>query len=192
METRRRASSLVGHLPQETQQEQSDKVVSEYTNASWVHMKGAWLIHGFVICMLLLLLNSITVLTPEMCWTLTNVSYVVGSFIIFHYVTGVPFDFNVNASGVLDDLTLWEQIDNGDQYTPTKKFLVGVPIILFLISTHFTHYDLTMFIINLGACLLAVIPKLPQSHRLRFLVHDEGVPSQTPSFVHLPIEDRDK
>lgn len=77
---------------------------------------------------------------------------------MFHYVRGVPFEFN---AGAYDNLNLWEQIDNGDQYTPAKKFLLSVPIVLFLLSTHYTHYDLTYFTINILAVLGVVIPKLP-------------------------------
>ena len=77
---------------------------------------------------------------------------------MFHYVRGVPFDFN---SGAYDNLNMWEQIDNGDQYTPAKKFLLMVPIGLFLISTHYTRYDLTYFIINTLATLAVLIPNLP-------------------------------
>jgi hypothetical protein len=81
-----------------------------------------------------------------------------GSYIMFHYVRGVPFEFN---SGAFDNLNMWEQIDNGAQYTPTKKFLLSVPIMLFLLSTHYTHYDLAYFIINFLAVLAVIIPKLP-------------------------------
>ena len=77
---------------------------------------------------------------------------------MFHWVRGVPFDFN---AGAYDNLNMWEQIDNGDQYTPAKKFLLSVPIVLFLISTHYTHYDLTFFLINFMATIAVVIPKLP-------------------------------
>lgn len=51
------------------------------------------------------------------------------SYIIFHYVTGVPFDMT-NNSGVYDNLTLWEQIDSGAHYTPAKKWLTSMPILL--------------------------------------------------------------
>lgn len=51
---------------------------------------------------------------------------------MFHYVTGIPFEFN---AGAYDNLNMWEQIDNGDQYTPTKKFLLGVPIGLYVAFT---------------------------------------------------------
>ena len=80
------------------------------------------------------------------------------SYLMFHWVRGVPFEFN---AGAYDNLNMWEQIDNGDQYTPAKKFLLSVPIVLFLLSTHYTHYDLTYFTINFLAVLAVVIPKLP-------------------------------
>jgi hypothetical protein len=77
---------------------------------------------------------------------------------MFHWVRGIPFDFN---AGAYDNLNMWEQIDNGDQYTPAKKYLLSVPIILFLVSTHYTHYDLRTFLLNLVATVLVIIPKLP-------------------------------
>jgi hypothetical protein len=97
-------------------------------------------------------------MTQEMSWTFTNITYIIGSYIMFHYVRGIPFDFN---SGAFDNLNMWEQIDNGDQYTPAKKFLATVPVVLFLLSTHYTHYDLAYFVINFIALLCVIIPKLP-------------------------------
>lgn len=81
-----------------------------------------------------------------------------GSFMMFHWVRGVPFDSN---SGAYDNLNMWEQMDDGDQYTPAKKWLLIMPIALFLISTHYTHYDIATFMINFLATLAVVIPKLP-------------------------------
>ena len=97
-------------------------------------------------------------MTQEVSWTLVNITYMTGSYLMFHWVRGVPFEFN---SGAYDHLNMWEQIDNGHQYTPAKKFLLTVPIVLFLLSTHYTHYDLTYFIINFLALMAVVIPKLP-------------------------------
>lgn len=77
---------------------------------------------------------------------------------MFHWVRGIPFDFN---AGAYDNLNMWEQIDNGDQYTPAKKYLMSVPIVLFLFSTHYTHYDLRTFCLNLVATILVTLPKLP-------------------------------
>jgi hypothetical protein len=108
--------------------------------------------------MLKIVYDIIPGISQEMSWTLTNITYMVGSYIMFHWVRGIPFDFN---AGAYDNLNMWEQIDNGDQYTPAKKWLLAVPIGLFLVSTHYTHYDLWYFCINLIATICVVIPKLP-------------------------------
>ena len=88
-----------------------------------------------------------------------------GSYLMFHYVRGVPFEFN---AGAYDNLNMWEQIDNGDQYTPAKKFLLSVPIVLFLLSTHYTNYETSYFTINFLAVLGVVIPKLPSVSSIPF------------------------
>jgi hypothetical protein len=119
---------------------------------------GAWTIHLVLIAALKILFDIIPGVSQETSWTLTNISYMFGSFLMFHWVRGVPFEFN---AGAYDNLNMWEQIDNGAQYTPAKKFLLSVPIVLFLLSTHYTHYDLTYFTINFLAVLGVVIPKLP-------------------------------
>lgn len=54
------------------------------------------------------------------------------TYLMFHFVEGVPFESN---SGVYDRLTLWEQIDGGAQYTPAKKWLTSLPIILYVVLT---------------------------------------------------------
>lgn len=120
--------------------------------------KGAWTIHFVLIAALKVLFDIIPGVSQETSWTLTNISYMFGSFLMFHWVRGVPFEFN---AGAYDNLNMWEQIDDGAQYTPAKKFLLSVPIVLFLLSTHYTHYDLTYFTINFLAVLGVVIPKLP-------------------------------
>lgn len=122
------------------------------------HPAGAWTIHIVLIICLKIFYDIIPGVSQETSWTLTNISYMFGSYLMFHWVQGVPFDFN---AGAYDNLNMWEQIDNGDQYTPAKKFLLSVPIVLFLLSTHYTHYDLTYFTINFLAVLGVVIPKLP-------------------------------
>lgn len=113
-------------------------------------------------------------MTQEISWTLVNITYMTGSYLMFHWVRGVPFEFN---AGAYDHLNMWEQIDNGDQYTPAKKFLLTVPIVLFLLSTHYTHYDLTYFIINFLALMAVVLPKLPfvsrASNSMKFIANSD-------------------
>lgn len=119
---------------------------------------GAWAIHIVLIVALKILFSIIPGIQRDTSWTLTNLTYMFGSYLMFHWVRGIPFEFN---AGAYDNLNMWEQMDNGDQFTPTKKFLLTVPICLFLASTHYTHYDLTYFTINVMALLGVIVPKLP-------------------------------
>ena len=57
---------------------------------------------------------------------------------MFHYVTGIPFGNELTA-GAYDDLTMWEQIDGGAQYTPAKKWLFTVPVGLCVSSIQLWH-----------------------------------------------------
>jgi hypothetical protein len=146
------------HEPPEDLEQLSDQKANPNLNANWVNMKGAWMIHVVIILLLKILYDIVPSISQETSWTMTNISYMFGSYLMFHYVRGVPFEFN---AGAYDNLNMWEQIDNGDQYTPAKKFLLSVPICLFLVSTHYTHYDLTYFMINFMATVMVVVPKLP-------------------------------
>ena len=149
---------------------------------------GAWAIHFVLIFIGKILFDIIPGMSQETSWTLVNLSYMAGSYLMFHYVRGVPFDFNSSA---YDNLDMWEQIDNGDQYTPAKKFLLFVPIALFLVSTHYTHYDSTYFIVNCLATIAVVIPKLPSvsSHEIdhtRMLIIDSYTVYEFPFSTLLP------
>ncbi|EGS18487.1 uncharacterized protein CTHT_0050890 [Thermochaetoides thermophila DSM 1495] len=176
---RRRSSSIlqVYHEPLEPIEQLNDQSTLPNLNANWVNAKGAWTIHIVIIVLLKIFYDSIPGVSQETSWTLTNITYMVGSYIMFHYVRGVPFDSN---GGAFDNLNMWEQIDDGAQYTPAKKFLLSVPIVLFLLSTHYTHYDMAYFTINFLAVLAVVIPKLPFSHRMRVGIFTEP-PEETDS-----------
>ena len=47
---------------------------------------------------------------------------------LLHIVKGTPW--NPNDQGEARMLTQWEQLDHGQQFTGTKKFLMVVPIVL--------------------------------------------------------------
>ncbi|KAI9297256.1 ORMDL-domain-containing protein [Neoconidiobolus thromboides FSU 785] len=133
-------------------------------NSSWTNYRGAWTVHFAVILALKVIYSCIPIISKELSWTLTNVTYNFLSFWIFHTMTGIPFQFN---QGAYDHLTLWEQIDNEAQYTATKKYLTALPIALFILSTHFSRYDLAMFSVNLLFLLITLIAKLPSMHKVR-------------------------
>lgn len=44
--------------------------------------------------------------------------------------------------------THWEQIDYGQQFTSSRKFLTAIPIILFLLTCMYTKNDTDHFIAN--------------------------------------------
>lgn len=45
----------------------------------------------------------------------------------FHWKKGTPF---ADDQGIYNRLTWWEQMDNGKQLTPNRKFLTVVPVVL--------------------------------------------------------------
>lgn len=49
-------------------------------------------------------------------------------FVLLHIVKGTPWE--ANDQGEARSLTQWEQLDYGEQFTSTKKFLTVVPVIL--------------------------------------------------------------
>ncbi|KAF8165626.1 ORMDL family-domain-containing protein [Crassisporium funariophilum] len=154
-------------------------------NADWVNVKGAWLIHVVLIIFGKIIIDTMPGMTQQISWTLVNLFYLAVTYLMFHWVTGIPFENDLHG-GAYDDLTLWEQIDDGAQYTPAKKWLFSVPITLFLASTHYTNYNPWLFAVNLSALIFVIIPKLPQLHRqrVRFLADNaSGMATPlTPSF----------
>ncbi|KND03857.1 uncharacterized protein SPPG_01311 [Spizellomyces punctatus DAOM BR117] len=140
-------------------------------NSTWVNLRGSWLTNILIMVLLRLGMAIVPGISSEASWTLTNLVYNASTFVMFHWVTGIPFDLNQNE---YEGLTLWEQIDNGEQFTPTKKYLTALPIILFLLSTHYTHYDFPTFMINLASLLVVLVAKLPSMHKVRIFGINKG------------------
>ncbi|KAF9442544.1 Orm1 type endoplasmic reticulum protein [Macrolepiota fuliginosa MF-IS2] len=177
LRARARSSSIVKveEVKDRSAEDVTDRDAYLNINANWVNAKGAWLIHVVLILTAKVIIDTIPGMTHEISWTLVNLIYLTLSYVMFHGVTGIPFGSDLH-SGAYDDLTLWEQIDDGAQYTPAKKWLFCLPIGVFLASTHYTHYNPWLFAINLSALILVLIPKLPQFHRqrVRFMTHGSG------------------
>ncbi|CAI4048234.1 hypothetical protein SUVZ_12G3740 [Saccharomyces uvarum] len=165
---RRRSSSVISHVEPETFEDENDQQMLPNMNATWVDQRGAWLIHIVVIVLLRLFYSLFPGSTPKWTWTLTNMTYIIGFYIMFHLVKGTPFEFN---GGAYDNLTMWEQINDETLYTPTRKFLLIVPIVLFLISNQYYRNDITLFLSNLLVTVfVGVVPKLGITHRLRISI----------------------
>ncbi|KAH9927087.1 Orm1 type endoplasmic reticulum protein [Epithele typhae] len=186
---RERKGSIVKveKLGEESQADVLDQGMYDNLNAEWVNRKGAWLIHFVLIAVGKIVIDTIPGMPQEVSWTLVNLIYLGFSYLMFHYVTGIPFHSDLHG-GVYDNMTLWEQIDNGAQYTPAKKWLFIVPITVFLASTHYTHYDPWLFAVNLSALVFVLIPKLPAFHRyrVRFMVPEDASGLGTPLTSSFP------
>lgn len=174
--TRTRSGSLlkVEQVGEGSAEQDLDQNLYVNINADWVNMKGAWLVHPMLVFCGKIVIDTVPGMNQEISWTLTNLLYLLFSYFVFHWATGIPFQSDLHG-GAYDELTLWEQIDGGAQYTPTKKWLITFPIILFLLSTHYTHYDPWLFTMNLIALVALLIPRLPQLHRqrVRFLAEEQ-------------------
>ena len=106
---------------------------------------------------------------------------------MFHWQKGVPYgDVVDKQQGKFDRLTMWEQMDLGVQFTPTRKFFTIVPIVLyarttdprlphaltprtsFIVTTHYNEFQNPMiFWVNFAFFLLLIVSKLPSMHRVR-------------------------
>lgn len=176
---RRRSSSILSHVEQETFEDENDQHILSNMNATWMDQPGAWIIHVVVILLLAGSFKVVPGMSTKDAWTLTNTTYVVGSYVMFHWIKGTPFEFN---GGAYDNLTMWEQIDSETLFTPTRKYLISVPIVLFLIVTHYsrgTHFMSRDFLWNCFITFfVAILPKLPITHRLRL-----SLPGLTPAQI---------
>jgi len=79
-------------------------------NSNWVNFRGAWITNFILLAFLRAFMSVIPGISTEIAWTLTNILYLTGHFIMFHMLVGTPFDTD---HGEFDGLTLWEQMDNG-------------------------------------------------------------------------------
>ncbi|KAM9988062.1 hypothetical protein ACTFIZ_003438 [Dictyostelium cf. discoideum] len=133
-------------------------------NQSWMHSKRFWVVY---IVALVGAKALITVLSPdfEYDWLFITVFHAIITFFGFHWQKGIPF-FPTNQ-GKYSRLTLWEQIDRGQQYTPTRKFFTIIPIVLFMITLHSNGYKGFPFYINAIASFVIVLSKMPRMDRVR-------------------------
>ncbi|KCV70962.1 hypothetical protein H696_01909 [Fonticula alba] len=91
------------------------------------------------------------------------------TLIFFHLNQSMPFADKVDHQGEYYRLTLWEQLDDGAQFSPTRKFLTAVPVLIFLLSIHMTNYDAFSFALNFISLLVVLVPKFPAMHGQRIL-----------------------
>lgn len=134
-------------------------------NSLWLNSRGMWLSYLIGILLLHLVLLSFPFFSVACVWTLTNVAHNAAMFVMLHLVKGTPWESG--DQGKVRYLTHWEQIDNGVQFTATRKFLTVVPIVLFFLASFYTKYDTMHFLVNFSSLVIVLLPKLPQFHMVR-------------------------
>eukprot|EP00118_Oscarella_pearsei_P025886 m.308964 g.308964 ORF g.308964 m.308964 type:complete len:150 (+) comp45182_c0_seq1:28-477(+) len=139
---------------------------AEAPNSAWTHGRNLAIFYVIAIIVLHYLLMSLPFVTVAQAWTLTNCLHSTLQYLFLHYLKGAPFDDE--TQGRSRRMTHWEQIDEKEHWTPTKKFLTIVPIILFILASFYTNYQLGHFWFNFLMLLVGVVPKFPLFYRKRF------------------------
>ncbi|KAA0199632.1 hypothetical protein HAZT_HAZT001022 [Hyalella azteca] len=134
-------------------------------NSSWHSSRGAILSYLTGVAVLHVLLLSIPIFSVPIAWTLTNCIHNMASFLFLHLMKGTPW--HLQDQGQARQLTAWEQIDYGRQWTSTRRLLTAVPVIMFLLACFYTKYQFNHFVVNATTLLFVLVPKLPQFHLVR-------------------------
>lgn len=135
-------------------------------NVEWMREPFAWFFYPSVIAIFAFLLRG--ALSQSWAFSLTTTSVLHGmvTFSVFHWIKGSP-DFY--SQGVFNGLTLWEQIDDGEPWTNTKKFLMLVPSLLLLVALYASEFSPVHMGINVPIWAALIFAKLPVMQGVRIL-----------------------
>lgn len=103
---------------------------------------------------------------PGIAWTYTHIAHGIASYCMFHWAKGSSVEMD---QGAYDHLTFWEQIDGEVLHTSNRKFLLTMPVVLFLLATHGTDYRRQPLLINMVVLAVLVVAKLPHMHGVRIM-----------------------
>ncbi|KAL6651212.1 hypothetical protein ACP70R_010137 [Stipagrostis hirtigluma subsp. patula] len=140
-------------------------------NTEWFMYPGVWTTYILILFFSWLLVLSVFGCTPGTAWTLVNLAHFAITYHFFHWKKGTPF---ADDQGMYNTLTWWEQMDNGKQLTRNRKFLMAVPVVLYLIASHTTDYQHPMLFLNTIAVAVLVVAKLPNMHKVRIFGINAG------------------
>jgi len=98
--------------------------------------------------------------------TVVNILHGVVTFYLMHWRRGTVDAFD---QGKNDNYTFWEMLDEGNQYTPTRKFFQIVPIVLFLLACYDCEWKKRYWFSNSFALFISVFPKFEFMMGVRIL-----------------------
>ncbi|KAH0455447.1 hypothetical protein IEQ34_015479 [Dendrobium chrysotoxum] len=140
-------------------------------NTEWFMYPGVWTTYILILFFMWLLVLSVFGCTAGIAWTIVNLAHFAITYQFFHWRKGTPF---AEDQGIYNNLTWWEQIDNGKQLTRNRKFLTVVPLVLYLIASHTTDYQQPMLFLNTLAVIILVVAKFPNMHKVRIFGINAG------------------
>jgi ORMDL family len=140
-------------------------------NVEWMSAPYTWPFYLIVLVVLRVSVGYFVGLTPAGAWSVTSAVHGVLQFVLLHWTRGTPFWEDQNQYA---DQTVWEQIDNGVPWTDTRKFLLIVPIVLYILTIHSINYELAGTIVHTLLLVFLVVPKLPEMHMVRFFGLNRG------------------
>lgn len=149
-----------------------DASLEENRNVTWFDSKGAWVAYLSLVIGFRIFLTFVPGISPSTAWTITNLVHALGTWMAFHWSKGAPF--TGSDQDKYAKLTMWEQLDQGIQFSPTRKLLTVVPIVLFLLTTHYTQYNFLMLVLNIVALIVLLVSKLPRMHKVRLFGLNSG------------------
>ncbi|TYI69171.1 hypothetical protein E1A91_D08G135600v1 [Gossypium mustelinum] len=132
-------------------------------NTEWFTYPGVWTAYILIVFFSWLMVLSVFGTSPGIAWTIVHLTHFFVTYHFFHWKKGTPF---ADDQGIYNGLTWWEQIDNGKQLTPNRKFLTVVPVVLYLIASHTTGYQNSLLFFNTLAVFVLVVAKFPNMHKV--------------------------
>mmetsp|Transcript_4327 Transcript_4327/g.7460 ORF Transcript_4327/g.7460 Transcript_4327/m.7460 type:complete len:182 (-) Transcript_4327:1777-2322(-) len=108
-----------------------------------------------------------------LAFTWLNLGHACVTFPWLHWLRIQQFDkqniYDSDSSdrfGSEEPQTYWENIDNGKQWTNTRKWLVVIPLLLYLMATNSADFTRQPLLLNLVAMLACIIPKLRKDNTI--------------------------
>ena len=162
--------------------------VATNKNTNWLDNKASWLFYVLLIVVSWLIISNWT--DPGLAWTYVHIAHGVITYYLLHWNKGSPIQddqgkYDRYVKIVVGDcvaqsiicltvsfccsLTFWEQIDNGVQFTSTRKFFIAVPVALFLLASHTSDFRRQPLGVNFFVVVVLVVAKLSSMHKVRIM-----------------------
>lgn len=101
----------------------TNRAQSSNPEVSWWDGRGVWIVYLLFFATLHVFLVSLPIVSVPMAWTITNIFHNLAHLYFLHWVCE-------GSDDKCDRFTQWEQINDGQQFTASRKFLTAVPIIV--------------------------------------------------------------